>query len=80
MKHFIAIAISAALAGCAVSATPVTGPEGKSAYSLKCAGYGRTLDDCYKKAGEVCPAGYKIDAMPTSAIGPGAYMLVSCKD
>ena len=33
------------------------GPTGKTAYSMRCSGTGRTLDACYKKAGEVCPNG-----------------------
>src|SRR2546428_7510503 len=36
------------------------GPSGKTAYSMRCSGMGRTLDACYKKAGEVCPSGYTI--------------------
>lgn len=36
------------------------GTNGKTAYSMKCSGMGRTLDDCYKKAGELCPSGYNI--------------------
>ena len=36
------------------------GPSGKTAYSMKCSGLGRTLGACYKKAGEVCPNGYNI--------------------
>ena len=27
---------------------------------MRCSGMGRTLHDCYKKAGEVCPGGYTI--------------------
>ena len=36
------------------------GPNGRTAYSMRCSGMGRTLDDCYQKAGELCPAGYDI--------------------
>lgn len=36
------------------------GPNGKTAYSMRCSGMGRTLDDCYQKAGELCPVGYYI--------------------
>ena len=49
------------LASCAsIEPQEFKGPSGKSAYSMKCSGMGRTLDDCYKKAGEVCPSGYNI--------------------
>lgn len=36
------------------------GPNGKTAYSMRCSGMGRTLDACYQKAGEVCSSGYNI--------------------
>lgn len=36
------------------------GPNGKTAYSMRCSGMGKTLDACYKKAGEICPNGYNI--------------------
>jgi hypothetical protein len=36
------------------------GPNGNTAYSMRCSGMGRALDDCYKKAGELCPTGYNI--------------------
>jgi hypothetical protein len=36
------------------------GPNGKTAYSMRCSGMGRTLDACYQKAGEICPNGYTI--------------------
>jgi hypothetical protein len=44
----------------AVKPQPFKGPNGKNAYSMKCSGMGRTLDECYQKAGEVCPDGYNI--------------------
>lgn len=49
------------VSGCA-SIQPVkfNGPTGKTAYSMKCSGMGRTLEQCYVKAGEVCPNGYSI--------------------
>jgi hypothetical protein len=31
------------------------GPLGKTAYSMKCSGMDRTLEQCYVKAGEVSP-------------------------
>jgi hypothetical protein len=37
-----------------------SGPNGRTAYYMKCSGMGRTMDACYKKAGELCPSGYSI--------------------
>ena len=36
------------------------GPNGGTAYYMKCSGAGRTMGACYKKAGELCPIGYNI--------------------
>ena len=44
----------------AIEPQQFVGPNGKTAYSMRCSGMGRTLDACYKKAGEVCPSGYTI--------------------
>ena len=43
-----------------ISPQKFVGPNGKTAYSMRCSGMGRTLDACYKKAGEICPQGYTI--------------------
>lgn len=36
------------------------GPSGNNAYSMKCSGAGRTMEACYRKAGEICPSGYNV--------------------
>ena len=41
------------LCGCA-RATPITGPDGQSAYHINCSGIQNSLADCYVKAGEIC--------------------------
>lgn len=87
----LAVATALVLSGCAVPAKPISGPQGKTAYSLKCSGMGRTTEDCYEKAGELCPAGYIVEDVSRRA-GPVVvsgnsiiptsteYMLVTCKD
>lgn len=63
-RSALALALSSAvlvLASCAsIDPQPFVGPSGKTAYSMRCSGMGRSLDACYKKAGEVCPSGYSI--------------------
>ncbi len=55
------VAIPLLLSACAaIEPQQFVGPDGKTAYSMRCSGMGRTLDACYKKAGEVCPNGYTI--------------------
>ncbi len=57
----VALSLSLMLASCAsVTPSEFRGPNGRTAYSMRCSGMGRTLDDCYRKAGELCPAGYTI--------------------
>lgn len=67
------------LASCAsVHPNKFSGPNGKTAYSMRCSGMGRTIEDCYQKAGELCPSGYTIvgEASPGSAIVPVGGMLM----
>lgn len=58
------------LSACA-SITPVEfkGPNGNPAFSMRCSGMGRTLEDCYQKAGELCPNGYTVVDRASSVIG-----------
>lgn len=79
------------LAGCAGTINPekFVGPSGKAAYSMDCAGMSKTVAACYKKAGEVCPAGYTIISQSAAPVGvPTAYgtlivtddkMAIECK-
>ncbi|QWD71584.1 hypothetical protein [Polynucleobacter sp. UB-Raua-W9] len=55
------LAVLAGVVGCA-SVAPVkfVGPNGKTAYSMRCSGMGRSMEECYQRAGEVCPSGYNI--------------------
>jgi hypothetical protein len=84
------LSISLALVSCAsIEPHKFVGPNGNTAYSMRCSGMGRTLDACYKKAGEVCPGGYNIVdrssgtvGMPTSGgmmIGTRESLAVECK-
>lgn len=55
------LALLPLVASCAaIEPQKFSGPTGNTAYSMRCSGMGRTLDACYKKAGEVCPNGYTI--------------------
>ena len=68
-KLFLA-AVSFLLTACAaIEPKQFVGPNSKTAYSMKCSGMGRTLDACYKKAGEVCPGGYNIIDRASGTVG-----------
>ena len=69
-KIFFIAAVPAFLVACAtIEPQQFVGPSSNTAYSMKCNGMGRTLDACYKKAGEVCPRGYNIIDRATSTVG-----------
>jgi hypothetical protein len=58
------------LTGCAaIEPVSFSGPSGKSAYSMRCSGMGRTVDMCYQKAGELCPKGYVIIDKSNEIVG-----------
>ena len=85
------LALMLLLTSCAaVEPQQFVGPNGKTAYSMRCSGMGRTLDACYKKAGEICPSGYTIidRASGTVAVpvyggsimaAPQHYLAIECK-
>ena len=91
MRIILIISILAVVAGCAsVKPQGFIGPNGKTAYSMKCSGYGKRLGDCYQMAGQVCPRGYNIIGVESSVIGipqmnggtmmaPQQSMAIECK-
>ncbi len=61
MKTIISALLIVLLTSCAsIEPNQFVGPDGNTAYSMKCSGMGRTLVACYQKAGELCPSGYTI--------------------
>ena len=70
IKKITLVFVPLLLAACAaISPQQFVGPNGKTAYSMRCSGMGRTLDACYKKAGEVCPNGYTIIDRASGTVG-----------
>jgi len=56
-----AVLLTVLLAACGqITAQEFKGPNGGTAFYMRCSGAGRTMDACYKKAGELCPTGYNI--------------------
>ena len=88
----LGLVIVCGVSGCAapVPVTPITGPDGRTAYSMKCSGFGRDRQDCLVQAGKLCPAGYVVvdDSSSTGGaiVTDGAvilakreYLSLSCK-
>lgn len=69
MKRVSILAVLLTAACASIEPVPFSGPSGKQAYSMRCSGMGRTLDACYRKAGEICPAGYNIVDQRTGTVG-----------
>lgn len=57
-----------------ISPNSFVGPSGKPAYAMQCSGLGRTIDACYKKAGEICPNGYTIVDHSSNLVGSGGII------
>lgn len=82
----IVLLAAISLASCtSVSVKDVKGPDGKLAYALECS----ALEDCYGKAGEICPVGYTVIDRASSTVGvpasggtimvPQLALVISCK-
>ena len=68
------VGVSLLVAACAaIEPQQFVGPNGKTAYSMRCSGMGRTLDACYKKAGEICPSGYTIIDRASGTVAVPVY-------
>jgi hypothetical protein len=66
-----ALLVVAVTVGCAhATATPVTGPDGATWYSISCR---RDQANCEELAGEVCPSGYEVAGASGSA-GTALYV------
>ena len=57
---FLVAAFTMLTACASIKPVKFVGPNGRDAYSMRCSGFGRTLEACYKKSGEICPLGYEI--------------------
>jgi hypothetical protein len=71
MKKIILVFIASGFLTACAAIEPIQfkGPSGRDAYSMKCSGLGRTIEACYKKAGEICPNGYVIIDKTSSITG-----------
>ncbi|HZR81120.1 MAG TPA: hypothetical protein VFD92_08480 [Candidatus Binatia bacterium] len=78
MKRLAMLLVACGLQACAVTATQIHGNDGKSYQYVECKGLFRTLDDCYVKANEVCPAGYQIDNDAAPRDTYNSSMIVRC--
>jgi len=88
--RLIALAALAGLAGCATASDPIPGPNGGTAFFIKCGS--AVMQRCYEEAAKVCPRGYTVvdnqgnpNAMlvpnrfaPTVVRGPN-QLFVECK-
>jgi len=90
MKKIVVTFVCFMCVGCmSISPQQFSGPNGKDAYSMRCSGLGRTLDACYKKAGELCPSGYNIVDRSSGAVAmmyqgtfmaaPKEQLAIECK-
>ena len=90
---FILSSSTLVLSGCLeVIPKRFIGPNGKTAYNMRCSGMGRTMDKCYQKAGEICRNGYNIIDISSSSfttpnlstggviVGNKKEMAIECKD
>ena len=93
MRNLMIVLMVCILVGCAgvpVNPQQLVGPSGKTAYAMRCSGFGRTWADCYQSAGQRCPSGYNIVdqasstiAIPLSGGGflaaPKQTLVIECK-
>jgi hypothetical protein len=73
MKTVIIVLVLFALASCIPEPrTEFTGQNGKMIYAIACSGWGQTMENCEKKARELCPSGYDSTTLASGANGVSA--------
>jgi hypothetical protein len=90
MKTLIVLlATSLLLMGCVpkqIEPVKFRGPNGGTAYNMKCSGFGRTMDMCYAKSSEICPNGYEVIDISSGTISipsvatKGGVIIVNKRD
>lgn len=60
MRFWLTLAVVFLTSCTSVHPQESKGPSGNVTYSMNCSGMGRTLDDCYRKAADLCPKGYNV--------------------
>ncbi|PNG50264.1 hypothetical protein WDL1P1_00309 (plasmid) [Variovorax sp. WDL1] len=58
LKASAIVATALVLHGCAISSKPIPGPNGRTAYTVKCGS--AVLHACYEEAAKLCPQGYSL--------------------
>lgn len=62
--------VAVGLTACAeIQPKPFRGPNGGEAYTMRCSGMGRSMEQCFQKAGEMCPGGYWIVDKGSQTVG-----------
>jgi hypothetical protein len=88
--RFLVFAVSLVLFACApIQPKPLTGPNGRPGYVMRCSGMGRTMEACYEKAGTLCANGYTVIGQssgtvivptPNGIVGAAQHTLaIECK-
>lgn len=69
-----------ALGACSATSVPIHGSDGKPYLYIDCNDMFLSLDDCYEKANEVCPTGYRIVTSVAPRANPFGNLIVACSE
>lgn len=69
-----------ALGACSATSVPIHGSDGKPYVYVDCNGAFLSLDDCYEKANEICPSGYRIVTSVAPRANPFGNLIVACSE
>ncbi len=81
----IVICLSVALTGCAATVKPMTTPDGKQGFLVKCDGSADSWASCYEAATKACNGTYKVidrnESSTPTAYGPlvRRNLIAECK-
>ena len=76
----IGLLLAAGGQACSITARQIYGRDGIAYQYIQCPGFWRTLDDCYQKANQVCPSGYRIaDGVAPVGSSYDSSLIIRCQ-
>ena len=79
LRRGAVLVILAGVLGCSATAVPIHGSDGKPYVYVDCSGTFQGLDDCYRIANQMCPAGYRLANSVAPRANPFSNLVIACE-
>jgi len=80
LRRVFLLLVAGVAAGCSTTSVPIHGSDGKPYVYVDCSGMFHSLDDCYRVANRVCPAGYRLANSVAPRSSPFGNLVLDCQE